>query len=88
MLEDELTDDDISFQALARWMGKLVLLGVVGTISFWLVSSWSNEDQHAPVGLAGRAWQRTLSIVLTGSAPWRGGPGNRRTPTTKPEPPP
>jgi hypothetical protein len=28
MLDDELTDDAISFQALARWMGKLVLLGV------------------------------------------------------------
>jgi hypothetical protein len=48
MLEDELTDDDISFQALTRWMGKLVLLGVVGTISFWLVSSWSNGDPHDP----------------------------------------
>jgi hypothetical protein len=48
MLEDELTDDDISFQALARWMGTLVLLGVVGTISFWFVSSWSNGDPHDP----------------------------------------
>jgi hypothetical protein len=48
MLQDELTDDDISFQALARWMGKSVLLGVVGTISFWLVSSWSNGDRHDP----------------------------------------
>ena len=44
--QDELTDDAISFQALARWMGKQVLLGVVGTISFWLASSWSNGDQH------------------------------------------
>jgi hypothetical protein len=44
----ELTDDAISFQALAPWMGKQVLLGVVGTISFWLASSWSNGDQHDP----------------------------------------